>query len=971
MANTPPNGPSSKVKPAGDTPKPVKTPSPSTTKTGSEVDMSLPPLADKAEGSDIFSPGGRRGGSDVRSTVGPKSGRPRSDLISGLSGRDAGSDVLPAGLKPGESDVLGHMFFGKASDVQTGSGARGSSQFDDPIHATEPIHSPQPRTSDGSDSEVEAYNDPTDLMARPDGFENDLTQEIHLPDEDFELTLPPATGPDPSATIADQLELERDDIFGSLPVPNFGSDGPSGVNLLEPVSGVIPGGPASGVNLLDPGVSATVPNTGPSSDVNLLGPQSDILASGPSSGIHSSSRLNKTPGRSGITDPGPIRSKPQSSKIHPGDPKKDLKPGDDQSDLFAALGGTGSSKQVGKKPATDKHPTDDPSDMFTALGGSGSGSKLVGGTRSSILPGAKPGADEVSFDLPDNRIKQPDKLTGYDGSGLIDWTQGPGADSDQYSQRHRQPAMDAAPDLDPLDGETEHELDLHQGLMADAAQGRGFTKVDGPAAKPERPPATTKKDVARAPAPKRKPTPAKPKAAPNTARKSLITGIAVGVLTASVAGVGLFLSGAFALQDSRVNAKNYEGMRLNAADLRDQLQKANETAGKNGVLAKGYRDERDKLTADKVKLGEDKLRLEQDVTALRTQTRDATAVQKERDTLAAERTALTADLAAARKKAADAQAAVAVKDQAAADARTAVGLAEAKLTAADAALDAVVKELRAADLIDPKADRSAALAALPAAIKKAAEGTVAVPVGAAAAGGAAGPAGQLATLVKAVTTAREDAAKARADAVATREAADKSLAAAKADAKKTTDALEAKVKTLTDSQDAGVREAVAQVKADLEGKVAAAETRTATAEADRKAAVAAYERKLQDQAEDFRKDLALARAGVMATISDTERRATDRAEKLYGDGVSAYFAGHYADAEAALDAATKADAGDARRWYFLGLARWARGDTTAARDAFKAGAEWESRNAPPARQLGAALERVQGPARQALDAIRP
>ena len=38
---------------------------------------------------------------------------------------------------------------------------------------------------------------------------------------------------------------------------------------------------------------------------------------------------------------------------------------------------------------------------------------------------------------------------------------------------------------------------------------------------------------------------------------------------------------------------------------------------------------------------------------------------------------------------------------------------------------------------------------------------------------------------------------------------------------------------------------------------------------------------------------------------------------------------------------------------------------------FKAGAEWEARNAPSPRQVGAALERIQGPARQAIDAIRP
>ena len=58
------------IKPATDTPKPAKTPAPPDSKPGSEVDLELPPLQDKSEGSDIFSPGARRGGSDVVSSSG-------------------------------------------------------------------------------------------------------------------------------------------------------------------------------------------------------------------------------------------------------------------------------------------------------------------------------------------------------------------------------------------------------------------------------------------------------------------------------------------------------------------------------------------------------------------------------------------------------------------------------------------------------------------------------------------------------------------------------------------------------------------------------------------------------------------------------------------------------------------------------------------------------------------------------------
>ena len=69
--------------------------------------------------------------------------------------------------------------------------------------------------------------------------------------------------------------------------------------------------------------------------------------------------------------------------------------------------------------------------------------------------------------------------------------------------------------------------------------------------------------------------------------------------------------------------------------------------------------------------------------------------------------------------------------------------------------------------------------------------------------------------------------------------------------------------------------------------------------------------------------------------------------------------------------AVAASATDARYWYFLGLSKWSQGRTAEADADFKKGAEWESRAKPGRRQIGLALERVQGNARQALEDRRP
>jgi hypothetical protein len=93
------------------------------------------------------------------------------------------------------------------------------------------------------------------------------------------------------------------------------------------------------------------------------------------------------------------------------------------------------------------------------------------------------------------------------------------------------------------------------------------------------------------------------------------------------------------------------------------------------------------------------------------------------------------------------------------------------------------------------------------------------------------------------------------------------------------------------------------------------------------------------------------------------------AEKHYSAGLNFYTARRYADAEKELLAAIENDNGDARYYYFLGLARLAQGKRDAAED-FDAGARLEREGRPDRAAVSTALERVQGAARRRLNAVR-
>jgi tetratricopeptide (TPR) repeat protein len=93
------------------------------------------------------------------------------------------------------------------------------------------------------------------------------------------------------------------------------------------------------------------------------------------------------------------------------------------------------------------------------------------------------------------------------------------------------------------------------------------------------------------------------------------------------------------------------------------------------------------------------------------------------------------------------------------------------------------------------------------------------------------------------------------------------------------------------------------------------------------------------------------------------------AEKHYSAGLNFYFARNYVNAEKEFLSAVENDNNDARFYYFLGLSRLAQGKRDAAED-FDAGARLERLGKPDRAAVSSALERVQGPMRRRLNAVR-
>jgi hypothetical protein len=292
-----------------------------------------------------------------------------------------------------------------------------------------------------------------------------------------------------------------------------------------------------------------------------------------------------------------------------------------------------------------------------------------------------------------------------------------------------------------------------------------------------------------------------------------------------------------------------------------------------------------------------------------------------------------------------------------AEAKAAAALARQK--AAETMLASAVKELKANNLIDAKDDAAAALAKLPAVLKRAS------------AAATSADAQKAAQVLLRANTATEAA---RADAKNARAKADQLAAEmkkAEADAAKKIAAAQKDAKAARAATAAEVKKAVAAARSESENAKAQLARQAQLVNRKYELAQQEFARKLAEQEETFRRQMADVRAGVVVPLSAGERAAQYRATQSYSRGVELYFAGRYADAESAFAAAARDDATDARYWYFLGLSQFVEGKRESADAAFKRGAELEARNQPSARVLNAALERVQGAARQALNAHRP
>jgi tetratricopeptide (TPR) repeat protein len=111
--------------------------------------------------------------------------------------------------------------------------------------------------------------------------------------------------------------------------------------------------------------------------------------------------------------------------------------------------------------------------------------------------------------------------------------------------------------------------------------------------------------------------------------------------------------------------------------------------------------------------------------------------------------------------------------------------------------------------------------------------------------------------------------------------------------------------------------------------------------------------------------------GGLASLSTVSLYAQDAVlGQQYGNGVHAYFSGDSKDAYDRLTAAIEGGSKDPRAFYFRGLAYLKLGRPEEAVADFRKGAELESKDVNRFYNVGKALERVQGQARQELETYR-
>jgi hypothetical protein len=334
---------------------------------------------------------------------------------------------------------------------------------------------------------------------------------------------------------------------------------------------------------------------------------------------------------------------------------------------------------------------------------------------------------------------------------------------------------------------------------------------------------------------------------------------------------------------------------------------------------------------------------------------------------AAEAKAKDADakLAEATKKVTDLTALADTAKKSYDDARKAAEDAVKAREASDATVKAVADRLARAKLVGEKADAAALLKGIDDAVK-------------------AGTSDTTQALRDELAKVRSGEEKAKADLAAARDkeaAASKAAAEAKADAQKAgTELARVTAEAAKLKQDAS--EAIAKATAAQRAAAAARETADAAAAEAR----AATERTATDvarlKAENDRlsrdleavKELAelLKTASAGQVAGPLAKPDPDRlAEQFFGDGLRAFHRGQSAEAESGFRKALQFRPNDARYHYFLGLTLWVRKETAGAEAEFEKGRDLELAGRPSSRTVSTALERIQGPARQAVDAYRP
>jgi hypothetical protein len=186
------------------------------------------------------------------------------------------------------------------------------------------------------------------------------------------------------------------------------------------------------------------------------------------------------------------------------------------------------------------------------------------------------------------------------------------------------------------------------------------------------------------------------------------------------------------------------------------------------------------------------------------------------------------------------------------------------------------------------------------------------------------------------------------------------------------------VKSKTEAERLRKDAADAQTKAaDATAKAAAAE-KAAVQEKAAAEQLAVETRKLKAENEQLARDIQTVRE--LAELIKSQPSAiglsgkvdpSKLADRFFADGVRAFHAGRYSDAEAAFRRAIQFRSDDARYHYLLGLSLWMSDEKSAAEVAFEKGRDLELSARPPSRAISIVLERIQGPARQAMNAYRP